>query len=171
MLPLTSHVCLLFVIASFQSRSHFLSALKPHLSDCVIPGKDLSLRFLSHDYNLGTPVDETPPSSTSELIVVTKPAPWQLQSLPFSSLEYFQRLETRELGRTLLHTPVITSTQLPFTGNLTFCQMVEPKMGVVWVAAQQTKGKGTCAVLTVSHHCSLLDLRTNLCYFCMLQIF
>lgn len=74
--------------------------------------------------------------------MITSPAQWQLQGLPFSREEYFSRLETRELGRTVLYTPVITSTQLPFTGNLTFCQALTQEMGVVWVAAQQTQGKG-----------------------------
>lgn len=117
--------------------------MKPHLlEDSTLPGKDLSLRFLSHDFTLGTPVDSTPPSSPSELTVVTRPAPWQVNSLPFSSKDYFRQLETRELGRTILHTPVITSTQLPFSGNLCFCQLSQLAVGVVWVAAQQTKGKG-----------------------------
>lgn len=94
-------------------------------------------------------MDETAQPSTSELTVVTTPAPWQLSDLPFSCSEYFQVLQTRELGRTLLHTPVITSTQLPFVGNMTFCQALRPEMGVVWVAAQQTKGKGKFAVCNI----------------------
>ena len=87
-------------------------------------------------------MDSVEQPSLSELTVVTNPAPWQLHGLPFSCDRYFQELRTREMGRSLLHTPVITSTQLPFMGNLTFCQALRPEMGVVWVAAQQTKGKG-----------------------------
>lgn len=135
---------------SLQNRSWFLSTIKQHFVGTTIPGKDLSLRFLTADYNLGTPVDETAQPSTSELTVVTTPAPWQLSNLPFSCAEYFQRLQTRELGRTLLHTPVITSTQLPFMGNMTFCQALRPEMGVVWVAAQQTKGKGKWEACDIS---------------------
>lgn len=127
---------------SLQNRSLFLSTIKPHLLDSAIPGKDTSLRFITTDYNLGTPVDDVAQPSLSELTVITRPAPWQLNGLPFSHEMYFQGLRTREMGRTLLHTPVITSTQLPFMGNLTFCQALRPEAGVVWVAAQQTKGKG-----------------------------
>lgn len=123
--------------------------MKPHLHDSTLPGRDLSLVFISTDYSIGTPVDDPQRPSTSELTVITNPAPWQLKSLPFSPAEYFQRLETSELGRTLLHTPVITSTQLPFMGNDTFCQMLTQQMGVVWVAAQQTQGKGKGVCLSV----------------------
>jgi hypothetical protein len=128
---------------SLQYRSLFLSAIKPRLLDSAIAGKDISLRFLTTDYNLGTPVDDVVQPSTCELTVITNPAPWQLNSLSFSSNEYFRELRTREMGQSLLHTPVITSTQLPFMGNLRFCQALRPEMGVVWVAAQQTKGKGS----------------------------
>ncbi len=125
-----------------QHHSLFLSAIDPLLSDPVIPGKDISIRIISIDYAMGTPVDQPPRPSTSEQTIVTQPAQWQLDSLPFSSQEYFRKLETRELGRTVLHTPVITSTQLPFTGNMAFCHALQPEMGVVWVATQQTQGKG-----------------------------
>ena len=129
-----------------QNRHHFLSTIKPHLlDDSSIPGKDMSLRFITHDYTLGTPVDMPPSPSASELTVVTSPAPWQVKQLPFSSQVYFRQLQTRELGRVLLHTPVITSTQLPFTGNLSFCQALGADLGLVWVAAQQTRGKGVCS--------------------------
>ncbi len=128
----------------YQDRSLFLSAMEPHLLDSSsLPGNEVSLEFLTTDYTLGTPVDHAPSPSPSKLTVVARPAPWQLQQLPFHPEEYFGRLETRELGRTVLYTPVITSTQLPFTGNLTFAQSLERERGVVWVATQQTKGKGS----------------------------
>lgn len=125
-----------------QNRSLFLSAIKPHLHDSCLPGNELSLEFLTTDYTQGTPVDHTPSPSPSQMTIITRPAHWQLQHAPFSQEEYFEALETRELGRTVLYTPVITSTQLPFTGNMGFAQCLQREMGVVWVASQQTKGKG-----------------------------
>ena len=115
--------------------------MAPLQSGSVIPGKDSSLHFISTDNSQGSPVD-LPKPMTSDFTVITQPDPMQVKNLPFSSEEYFQELKTRELGRTLLYTPVITSTQLPFTGNMSFCHALQSEMGVVWVARQQTKGKG-----------------------------
>ena len=91
---------------------------------------------------MGTPVDDLSQTSNSDLSIITRPAPWQLDEVPFSQSMYFSELQTRDIGRTVLHTPVITSTQLPFTGNRMFCHAFSAEMGVVWVAAQQTQGKG-----------------------------
>ena len=65
-----------------------------------------------------------------------------MRNLSFDFLEYFKLLKTRDMGRSVLYTPVIASTQTLFTGNLPFCSALTQEMGVVSVAAQQTKGKG-----------------------------
>ena len=103
----------------------------------------MSLQLIFNDFSkLGTPVDPLPLPSSSNLTVIARPAKWQLHSLPFDSDLYFEHLRTAHLGRTVLHTPVISSTQTVFTGNVTFCNALTTQLGVVCVAAQQTQGKG-----------------------------
>ena len=109
----------------------------------VIKGSEMNLRLIANDFSkLGTPVDPLPQPSSSNLTVIARPAKWQLRSLPFDSDLYFEHLQTAYLGRTVLYTPVISSTQTVFTGNVTFRNALTTQLGVVCVAAQQTQGKG-----------------------------
>ena len=132
----------LFFFLILQCREIFLGSLASVHSDSIIPCQEVSLHLISNDFSKWTPIDDLPRPSNSELTIITRPAPWQLKTLPFSSVAYFSELKTREIGKTVLHTPVITSTMLPFTGNLAFYQGLSSEMGVVWLAAQQTQGKG-----------------------------
>lgn len=121
-----------------------MSALSP-LADpsSSIKGSEMSARLVTTDFEEGTSVDEYPsPPQSSELAILMRPAKWQLRHLPFDFLEYFELLKTRSLGRSVLYTPVIGSTSTLFTGNIPFCSALTTEMGVVSVAAQQTKGKG-----------------------------
>ena len=103
----------------------------------------MSARLITTNFEDGSPVDGFPSTpQPTELAILTSPAKWQLRSLSFDFLEYFKLLKTKNLGGSILYTPVITSTQTLFTGNLPFCSALMPEMGVVSVAAQQTKGKG-----------------------------
>lgn len=116
-------------------------------SEGIIKGSEMDLQLIPHDFSkLGTPVDPLPQPSAKNLTVVARPARWQLHSLPFNPDIYFEHLKTAHLGRTVLYTPVISSTQTVFTGNVMFCNTLTSQMGVVCVAAQQTQGKGeqTC---------------------------
>ena len=108
----------------------------------MVPGREMSLRLIEHDYQTDTPVDSAPCPTPCEMTLITLPAHWQLGSQPFNFNEYFANLQTAHLGRTLLYTAVITSTQSLFTGNIDFCNALTLEMGVVSVAGQQTKGKG-----------------------------
>ncbi len=136
------YCCSIFFFPFPQSRDVFLKALSSLHCDTTIPGQEVSLRLLANDFGKETPVDDLPRPSDTQFTIITRPAKWQIDNLPFSMDDYFAELKTREIGRTLLHTPVITSTQLPFTTNMSFCQTLSSEMGVAWVAAQQTRGKG-----------------------------
>ena len=104
----------------------------------------MSARLITTDFEQdGSSVDGfPPPPQPSELAIVTNPAEWQVGSLSFNFLEYFELLKTQILGRSVLYTPVISSTQTLFTGNVPFCSALTSDMGVISVAGQQTKGKG-----------------------------
>ena len=103
----------------------------------------MSAHLITTDFEDGTPVDGfPPPPGPKELAVLTNPATWQVNSLSFDFLEYFKLLKTKDMGRSVLYTPVIGSTQTLFTGNFPVCSALTQEMGVVSVAAQQTKGKG-----------------------------
>lgn len=127
-----------------QNRSKILSAMSPLLdSTGSISGSEMSVRLITTNFEEGSSVDGFPSlPQPSELAILTNPAKWQVRSLSFDFLEYFKLLKTQNLGRSVLYTPVITSTQTLFTGNLPFCSALTPDMGVVSVATQQTKGKG-----------------------------
>ena len=112
-------------------------------SSSSITGTEISARLITTNFEDGSSVDGfPPPPQPSEIAIVTNPAEWQVRSLSFNSLKYFELLKTRTLGRSVLYTPVISSTQTLFTGNVPFCSALTPDMGVVSVAGQQTKGKG-----------------------------
>ena len=103
----------------------------------------MSIQLINTDLSSeGTPVDPFPPPSGSSLSVFTRPAKWQLNRLPFDFDSYFNHLKTAHLGRSLLYTPVITSTQTVFAGNVPLCTALTPDLGVICVAAQQTQGRG-----------------------------
>ena len=128
-----------------QAQSNFVSTCTPLLTPpthSLVPGRELSVRLLRTDFEAGTPVDEPTKPTHSEQVIITNPARWQLDNQPFDFLEYFESLRTDKLGRTLLYTSVITSTQTLFTGNIEFCNSLRAEMGVVNVAGQQTQGKG-----------------------------
>ena len=131
----------------------------------------MDLQLIPLDFSkLGTPVDPLPEPSAKNLTVVARPARWQLHSLPFNPDLYFEHLMTAQLGRTVLYTPVISSTQTVFTGNMTFCNALTPRLGVVCVAAQQTQGKGerTC-YMCVAHRHRVKVSRHAVCGVCSTQ--
>ncbi len=123
----------------------------------------MSLRLIEHNYQSGTPVDSSPCPTPSEMTLITLPARWQLETQPFNFSEYFEHLHTTSLGRTLLYTAVIPSTQTLFTGNIEFCNALTADMGVVSVAGQQTKGKGeSLLIMCIYTTCTTLCGRLNL---------
>jgi len=109
----------------------------------VIKDGEMSLRLIEHDFRSGTSVDPPPKPHPSSQTLITNPGKWQLDSLPFNTDSYFDHLRSNHLGRTLLYTEVITTTQSLFTSNMAFSEALTQDMGVVNVAGQQTKGKGT----------------------------
>ena len=121
----------------------------------------MSLRLIEHNYQSGTPVDSAPFPTHSEMALITLPARWQLEAQPFNFSEYFDRLHTTSLGRTVLYTAVIPSTQTLFTGNIEFCNALTTDMGVVSVAGQQTRGKGGSLLICVVINCGHKLQKTN----------
>lgn len=90
----------------------------------------------------GTPVDPFPPPTPTSISVFMKPAKWQLKRLGFDFGSYYSHLKTAYLGRMVLYTPVVASTQTVFTGNVPLCNVITSEHGVICVAGQQTQGKG-----------------------------
>lgn len=60
----------------------------------------------------GVPVDSCP--GESRLCMLEDPSEGELVGIPFDRRRYFAELKTKYLGRILLYTPVITSTQTLF---------------------------------------------------------
>ena len=127
---------------SLQNRSQFCSVVDKLQRNSCIKGSDMDIQLIETDFSRGTPVDPLPQPAPNQLCVVVRPAQWQLQSVSFEFEEYFRHLRTAHLGRTVLHTPVISSTQTVFSGNVPFCSSLTSELGVVCVAGQQTRGKG-----------------------------
>ena len=127
-----------------QNRTQFLSAMSTlKQSDHTIKGSEMDIHLIQTDIATeGTPVDPLPEPTRSCLSVLTRPAKWQLDRVQFCFKEYFDHLRTAYLGRTVLCTPVVSSTQTFFTGNMPFCTALKSELGVVCVAGQQTQGKG-----------------------------
>ena len=126
----------------YQKRSDFESCTKSCAEGSVIKGSEMDVELITTDMTEGTPVDAHPIPSPQRLCVFTRSAPWQLSPLPFDFQLYFSLLETSTLGRTILYTPVISSTQTAFVGNAKFSLSIPSVMGLVSVAGQQTHGKG-----------------------------
>lgn len=91
-------------------------------------------------------VDATPVPSANRLCVITRPTHRQLSMLLFDFQLYFSLLKTAALGRTVLYSPVMSSTQNVFSGNLSFANLLPQALGTICVAEQQTKGKGKYVV-------------------------
>ena len=105
-------------------------------------GKEVSAVMIMDDYTLGTPVD--PPEDTTETrsVIVARPRQEQIDSLGFCTQKFFNYLKTKCLGRCLLVGPVVTSTQTFFTGNFPLTSKIPQDSGLLFVAGQQTKGRG-----------------------------
>lgn len=128
-----------YFIPPLQNRSQFLSVFG---KEDRIKGSEMDIELIPDDMTEGTPVDPPPEPAHNSISIYTKPAKWQLASLPFNPDLYFSHLRTTHLGKTMLYTSVISSTQTVFTGNIPFCTSLSSEMGLVCVATQQTKGKG-----------------------------
>ena len=102
----------------------------------------------------GTPVDPLPQPAADKIVLLTNPSHLQLQSIGFDTSQYMKCLQTAFLGRALIYTPIIGSTQTMLTGNMPFCTALKTDIGVVCAAGQQTKGKGQTEV--ISHLLSCL---------------
>ena len=130
----------------FQRRSEFVSCALACADGGVIKGSEMDVELITPDLAEGTPVDAHPMPSPKRLCIFTGPAHCQLGRLPFDFELYFSLLGTTKLGRTVLYTPVISSTQTAFTGNTRFSQSIPPTLGLASVAGQQTQGKGNVGV-------------------------
>ena len=127
-----------------QLRSRFNSAIAPLVKkNDVIEGSEVDITLVGAGSDEeGSSVDPPPTPTASEIVLLTRPSEEQLQGMEFDVTQYTRWLRTGHLGRTLVYTPVIGSTQTVFTGNLPFTMALKPDMGVVCAAGQQTQGKG-----------------------------
>ena len=111
--------------------------------DGAVKGSEVDIELVMTDMaREGTPVDPLPQPAADKIVLLTNPSHPQLQSIGFESSQYMKCLQTAYLGRALIYTPIIGSTQTMLTGNMPFCTALKTDMGVVCAAGQQTKGKG-----------------------------
>jgi len=84
------------------------------LRNDVIIGKENKVEVLLRDRRGGLPVDITP--THNHIYLLPHPTEGELSGLPFNVTEYLSHLQTKTLGRTVIYSPVISSTQTLFTG-------------------------------------------------------
>ena len=130
-----------------QNREKLVEALLSGLPTSVIKGSEVSTVVHTDDYSLGTPVDPPEESSETRSVVIARPSEEQLDSLEFNHKMFFSCLKTRNIGWSLLIGPVVTSTQTFFTGNIPLSTRLPSDSGIIFVAGQQTKGRGSLSAI------------------------
>ena len=130
---------------SLQLRGQFESVMAPLAEDDgVVKGSGVNIDLMMGDPIIeGSSVDPPPTPTPNKIVLLTRPLLANLDELEFDIPQYKRLLHTGHMGRTLLYTPVIRSTQTMLTENLVFTRALRPEMGVVCVASQQTQGRGT----------------------------
>ena len=126
-----------------QLRLTFDSVMAPLVKNDVISGSEVDIVLIGTDSaREGSSVDPPPTPTVNKIVLHTRPSDEQLQELGFNTSQYTRWLNTGHLGRILLYTPVIGSTQTMLTGNMPFSLALKPEMGMVCAAGQQTQGRG-----------------------------
>jgi biotin--protein ligase len=132
-----------YLICSDQLRVRFEATVAPLVKDDVIKGSEVDIELVRTDEDSeGSSVDPPPSPAVDKVVLLTRPSERQLKSLEFDTSQYMKYLRTGHMGRTLLYTPVIGSTQTMLTGNMPFSLALKTDMGVVCAAGQQTRGRG-----------------------------
>ena len=127
-----------------QDRDDLLKVLlNDNPSRSVIKGSEVTAVFSTDDYTLGSPVDPIESTTDTRTVVIAKPSQCQLDSLDFNYKNFFDCLKTKHLGRCMLLGAVVTSTQTFFTGNVPLCLRLSSDSGLIFVAGQQTRGRGS----------------------------
>ena len=117
--------------------------MAPLAEDGVVRGSGVDIELMTADPAVdGSSVDPPHTPTPNKIVLLTRPLQGDLEELEFDGSQYTRLLRTGHMGRTLLYTPVIGSTQTMLTGNLPFTRALRPDMGVVCVAGQQTQGRG-----------------------------
>ena len=98
----------IFSSLSFQnSKNAFMNSLKKRLKDCCLHSSKMNLHFIKFsDHVTDTVHPDTIP------VLLESPG----TSLKFNIDEYIRNLQTKELGQTVLHGDVVTST-MPFVDS------------------------------------------------------
>ena len=123
------------------------------MTENSIKGREVDVNVVTLDTPAdGTSVDPLPVPTMKKIVLLTNPSSSQLRSLEFNVSQYTTSLQTAFLGRTLIYTPVIGSTQTAFAGNMPFCTALRTDMGVVCLASQQTQGKGIIIRIYIHVH-------------------
>lgn len=126
-----------------QQRRVFESAVSPLVKDSVISGSEVDIELVRTDAaSEGSSVDPHPTPATNKIVLLTRPSATELEELKFDFAQFTHWLQNRYLGKTLLYTPVIGSTQTMLTGNMPFSLAMKSDIGLVCVAGQQTQGRG-----------------------------
>ncbi|XP_031554361.1 biotin--protein ligase-like [Actinia tenebrosa] len=122
-----------FLFASKKNIDQLLKSLRPHLSDGICKGKQVSLLFCDKSTTQNIPLtrEDMLPVNTDHAAQCG--FDWEI---------YQEHLNTNTLGQMVIYTDVIPSTQTLLEGNLTFVQNIPEQIGIVAVTRQQVKGKG-----------------------------
>ena len=84
------------------------------LRNDIIVGKENKVEIVLRDGRGGLPVDISP--ALNHIYLLPHPTDGELIGLPFDVTVYLSHLQTKILGRTIIYSPVIASTQTLFTG-------------------------------------------------------
>ncbi|XP_022803242.1 biotin--protein ligase-like [Stylophora pistillata] len=124
----------LYLLANEQDKKRLMQSLRSSLEEGICKGNQLSLHFGASD-------EMYIPNATEEKLPVICQGE-NSKAVTFNWSTYQKCLSTKVLGKVVLYTDIITSTQTVFDGNYTFTSNIPEDLGIVVIAGQQVKGQG-----------------------------
>lgn len=139
--PPTLSLCYLLasdkkLVEQFLQKASTTKALRKD----VIVGRENKVQILRRDDRGGIPVDTVP--SHNHYYLLLHPNKGEMTGLHFNVMEYLSHLQTKTLGHIVIYSPVISSTQTLFTGNIPLSESFTAESGAIAIASQQMRGKG-----------------------------
>lgn len=122
-----------FLACTEMHQKALTRVLQPILEHGLLQGQTVSMRFCESG------IKDYTPSDTELPVVFGRDVP---EGHGFSWETFERALKTRILGRALMYTQVIKSTQTLLDSNLKFLRSIPDSIGVVAVAQIQTSGRG-----------------------------
>ncbi|XP_046402996.1 biotin--protein ligase isoform X2 [Ischnura elegans] len=134
-----------YFLGRHELKLEFLSSIKDRLKENVLPinGGGLSLKFCQS-------IADIPKSGATSSFL-----PVLLHTCPpkFSTVEYFENLQTESIGRLVIYSRILTSTMNVLSGPVLH-------HGLAVIATQQTEGKGRSSNVWLSPEgCGMFSLQ------------